>query len=303
VKRGLIRWDREQLPPSALERRLQRVRAELVRRNLPALVVYSDVWRSNQARFLTNFMPYWNRSLVVIPREQPPLLLCALSPRVYPWIRSVTLFEEIRPAGKLVEALTQLCTEREWNKLGVLDLPLLPHEIHSRLRETPVEDVPSRGLIESDDAELAMRRRAARMAREILERELPAGEGQPDYELVGRLERALRRAGAEDVTILLSSGSKVPQPAHGSMLTAKYSAAVALEYCGHWVKIARAHAAASERESLRDRFNTALRTGEGRVENLSGPYPWEMGRGEIFALTVEADGLYYGDTCSGEQLL
>lgn len=303
MKRGLIRWDREQLPPSALERRLQRVRAELVRRNLPALVVYSDVWRSNQARFLTNFMPYWNRSLVVIPREPPPVLLCALSPRVYPWIRSVTGFEEIRPAGKLVEALAQLCTEREWNKLGVLDLPLLPHEIHSRLRDIHVEDVPSRGIVEPDDAELAMRRRAVRMAREILDRELPAGEGKPDYELVGRLERAFRRAGAEDVAILLSSGPKVPQPANGSMLTAKFSAAVALEYCGHWVKIARAHAPASDRESLHDRFKTALRTGEGRVENLSGPYPWAIGRGEIFALTVEVGGLYYGDTCSGEQLL
>jgi hypothetical protein len=271
-------------------------------------VAYTDVWRSNQARFLTNFMPYWNRSLVVIPREQPPVLLCALSPRVYPWIRSVTVFEEIRPAGKLVETLMQLCAEREWKKIGVLDLPLLPHEIHSRLREIRVEDVSSRGIVEPDDAELSMRRRAAQLAREILERGLPGFEGQSDYELAGTLEREFRRAGAEDVGILLSSGQRVPRPASGSKLTARYSAAVAFEYCGHWVKIARAHAPAGDRESLRARFDAALRGGEGRVENLTGPYPWDVGLGEmtrrkIFALTVDAGGLYYGDTCSGKQPL
>ena len=308
MKRGLIAWDREQLAAAALDQRLQRARAALAERDLPALVVYTDVWRSNQARFLTNFMPYWNRSLAVIPREQPPMLLCALSPRVYPWIRSVTVFEEIRPAGKLVETLAQLCQERDWKKLGVLDLPLLPHELHVRLREIPLEDVPSRGIIEPDDAELAMRRRAARLAREILERELPWGEGRIDYALVGRLEREFRRAGAEDLTILLSRGQKVPAPANGSKLAAKYSAVVALEYCGHWVKIARAHAPASDRETLRLLFDAALRGGEARVENLTGPYPWDVGLGEltrrkIFALTVESGGLYYGDTFAGEQLL
>jgi hypothetical protein len=315
VKRGLIAWDREALPAPIFDARLGRVRAALAERDLPALVVYTDVWRSNQARFLTNFMPYWNRSLVVIPREQPPVLLCALSPRVYPWIRSVTVFEEIRPAGKLVQTLAQLCTEREWKKIGVLDLPLLPHEIHSQLllnRDSHgaavLEDVPSRGIVEPDDAELSMRRRAAGLAREILERELPTGEGRRDHEFVGRLEREFRRAGAEDLAILLSTGSKVPAPADGSVLGAKYSAAVALEYCGHWVKIARAHAPAADCASLRQRFDAAIRGTEGRVENLTGPYPSEVGLGEltrrkIYALTVEVNGLYYGDTCAGDRLL
>jgi hypothetical protein len=315
VKRGLIAWDRGQLAASTFDARLERARTVLAVRDLPALVVYTDVWRSNQARFLTNFMPYWNRALVVIPREGAPVLLCGLSPRVYPWIRSVTVFEEIRPAGKLVPTLTQLCAERGWKKLGVLDLPLLPHEIQSQLlmnRDShgaaALEDVPSRGIVEPDDVELAMRRRAVGLAREILERELSNGEGKRDHEFVGRLEREFRRAGAEDLAILLSSSSKVPVPANGSFLGAKYSVAVALEYCGHWVKIARAHAPAPECDSLRERFHAAIQGTEGRVENLTGPYPSEIGLGEltrwkIFALTVEAGGLYYGDTCMGDRLL
>src|SRR5579862_9925287 len=217
MKRGLIAWDKEQLPPRVLEKRLARARAALAERDLLALLVYTDVWRSDQARFLTNFMPYWNRSLVVIPRDAAPVLLCALSPRVYPWIRSVTVFEEIRPASKLLQALSQLCAERGWKRLGVLDLPSLPYEIHSKLDMEAV-DVPSQSICAPDESEIAMRRTAAGLTRRILEQELSAGAGTPDHHFIGRLERAFRRAGAEDLVILLSSASKVPAPAKGAML-------------------------------------------------------------------------------------
>jgi hypothetical protein len=291
MKRGLIEWDRDQLPKSIFETRLARVRAALAERDLPALLVYTDVWRSNQARFLTNFMPYWNRSLVVIPRDSPPVLLCALSPRVYPWIKSVTIFEEIRPASKLMPTLDQLCAERQWSKLGVLDLPMLPVEIHSRLSAIEAIDVPSKAICEPDDAELSMRRRAAILARQILEEQLPHGANTLDHRFVGRLEREFRRAGAEDLMIRLSPSGGVPRPAHGVNLGASYSVAIALEYCGHWVKVTRP---SGNTQALRSRFDAALTSGEGFIENLSGP---------IFMLHVEHQGLFYGDTCTGTSAL
>jgi hypothetical protein len=244
---------------------------------------------------------------VVIPREAPPVLLCGLSPRVYPWIRSVTVFDEIRPAGKLVPALCQLCTERAWKRIGVLDLPRIAVEIDTPLRQAglAIEPVTIAGLC-ADDAEIAMRRRAAHLARQILEQELPHGAGTLDYQFAGHLEGAFRRAGAEDLVVLLSASGSTPRPAHGATMGREYSAAVALEYRGHWVKIVRAHA---EDASLKDRFDAALHAATGPVENLSGPYPWEgcerpeLPPGAIFALHVADRGLYYGDTCAGEQTL
>src|SRR5690348_6392713 len=161
MKRGLITWDKAELPPSVFEARLAKAREALAEQDLPSLLVYSDVWRSNEGRHLTNYMPYWNRSLIVIPREQEPVLLCGLSPRVYPWIKSVTIFEEIRPASKLVPTLLQFCSERGWTKLGVLDLARLTHEIYAPLSESglSISDVQ---LDLTDDAEIAMRRRAER---------------------------------------------------------------------------------------------------------------------------------------------
>ena len=236
MKRGLITWDKAELPPAVFEARLARARAALAKNDLPALLVYSDVWRSTEGRHLTNFMPYWNRSLIVIPREQPPVLLCGLSPRVYPWIKSVTIFEEIRPASKLVPTLLQLCVERGWTRLGVLDLPRLPHEIYSPLKASDLglSDVK---IELTDDAEIAMQRRAEQMARQILTAELPKGVGLTDYQFSGLLERAFRRAGAEDLMLLFSNGDSAPRPARGAMLGDEYSVAVALEYRGHWARV------------------------------------------------------------------
>ena len=236
MKRGLITWDKTELPPSVFEARLAKARAALAERDLPALLVYSDVWRSTEGRHLTNYMPYWNRALIVIPREHAPILLCGLSPRVYPWIKSVTIFEEIRPASKLVPTLLQLCTERGWTKLGVLDLPRLPHEIHSPLEASTV-GVSDVKLELTDEAEIAMHRRAEQMAREILTAELPKGAGLTDYQFAGRLERGFRRAGAEDLVLLFSTGESAPRPAGGAMLGDRYLVAVALEYRGHWARV------------------------------------------------------------------
>ncbi len=289
MKRGLIA---RMLPDEVFSARLERVRSVLTERDLPALLVYTDVWRSNQGRFLTNLMPYWNRSLIVIPREGKPTLLCALSPRVYPWIKSVTILEDIRPASKLMATLEQLCAERGWSKLGVLDLPKLPVEIHSGLGRFEIVDVPSNGITDPDDAELAMRRNTAGLARGSLERWLWEAPGS-----IGDLEREFRRAAAEDLVIRIKPRDDKA-----------FSISVALEFCGHWVKVTRAFGPTDEVEQLRARFLHALAKGApdaggGYRENLAGPQPYEPGDGAIYALRVEHQGLWYGDTCSGNQPL
>jgi Xaa-Pro aminopeptidase len=238
MKRGLITWDKAELPPSVFDARLAKAREAIAEQDLPALLVYSDVWRSNEGRHLTNYMPYWNRSLIVLPREGAPVLLCGLSPRVYPWIKSVTVFEEIRPASKLVPTLLQLCSERGWTKLGVLDLLRLPHEISLPLLASDLKTSDVK-LELTDDAEIAMLQRAEKMAREILAAELPNGAGLTDYQFSGLLERAFRRAGAEDLVLLFSTGDSAPRPARGAMLGDKYSVVVALEYRGHWARVTR----------------------------------------------------------------
>ncbi len=302
MKRGWITWEETELPREAFETRLDGLRQYLVERSLPAVAIYTDVWRANRVRHFSNFMPYWNRALLVVPCEGPPALLCSLSPRVYPWIRSVTILEDIRPSPNLAQQLFAMAQERGWKRLGVLDLERLPADLHEqvvgRAADAPIEMEGVSFRVAPDRWELEMYRQAARMARAGLEEHLAGAIGLADHELTSRLERTLRRAGAEDLVILVSNGARVPAPARGETLGPDFSVALALEYRGHWVKIARS-------ASARDPFPTRI-----HVETLSGPYPYEFsGRLEapaILALRFESRTgslrLFHGDSYfSGEQ--
>src|SRR5262249_15609177 len=150
----------------------------------------------NHARFLSNFMPYFNRALLVIPRDTPPILLCGLSSRVYGWIRSVTTIQDIRPAGNFAKTLFDLAAERNWARLGALDLDRFPYDIWKALQGGMLQlvNVESEGvfLAAEDEIEHAMRRKTAAMAAEILEEEIRRGIGLRDHLFVGNIERRFR---------------------------------------------------------------------------------------------------------------
>jgi hypothetical protein len=303
MKRGLISWDRAELPTAAFDARLSAIYRLCADFDVPALVAYSDVSRSNDVRYISNYMPYWNRALAVVPRGEKPILLCALSPRVYPWIKSVTVHETILPSPSLPAQLVKLCGERNWSKLGMLDQEGLPNDLHTQLgaEKFALVDIPRSAFRPvATESELAMHRRGAVLARQLLEAELTsAAIGLTDYELTGRLERRFRRAGAEDLVVLISNGRTAPLPAAGHTINENSSVAVALEYNGHWVKLSR----------NMDNLTSSLPPpddSQAHRESLSGRYPWEGidsgddARNTITSIQVAIrrgdDRLYYGDT-------
>jgi hypothetical protein len=304
MKRGLISWDKAQLPQTAFDARLGVINQQCEEFNVPAIAAYSDVWRANDVRYISNFMPYWNRALTVVPRGEKPILLCSLSPRVYPWIKSVTIHEVIVASPSLPVQIGKLCGERGWNRLGMLDAAGLPNDLHTQLQAGKVEivDIPRERVRPSiTDSELSMHREAAKRTREILEQHLTAAvAGQTDHAFVGEIERKLRRAGAEDLVVLVSDGRTAPLSASGKLLNAESSVVIALENNGHWAKVARNVAGVT----------SPLPPGPGTVvhlETLSGPYAWEgiesldQAHGAVVALQVEINRngrrLYFGDTC------
>jgi hypothetical protein len=303
MKRGLISWDRAELPAAAFDARLSAVSQLCADFDVPALVAYSDVCRSNDVRYISNYMPYWNRALTVVPRGEKPILLCALSPRVYPWIKSVTVHETILPSPSLPAQLVKLCAEKGWSKVGVLDRSGLPNDLYTQLgaEKLALVDIPRSAFRPvATESELAMHRRAAALAREILEGEVTrVAIGLTDHELTGRLERRFRRAGAEDLVVLISDGQTVPLPAAGKKINENSSATVALEYNGHWVKLSR------NIDNVSILLPPSADTDVHR-ELLSGRYPWEGmnshedSRNVITSVQVMIrrgeNRLYYGDT-------
>src|SRR5262249_55798834 len=162
--------------------------------------------------------------ILLIPRDDQLLLLCGLSPRVYPWIRSVTILQEILPSPDLSAKLVEVCSHRSWRRIGMIDPDGLPYDLHRALAaRLAIQKVAH----ESDEWERAMHRRARQMAWDGLNEELPAGVGMLDREFMGHLERTLRRAGAEDLTILTTNGDRAPAPPSGQTLHEGFSVGVA----------------------------------------------------------------------------
>ena len=267
MKRGLITWDKTELPPEVFQRRMEIARKVLGERQLPALVVYSDLWRSNQARYFANYMPYFNRALLILPVEGKPTLLCGLSPRTYRWIQSVTPIDDVRPAGNFAKPLGEIAAERGWTKVGVLDAEQLPYDLSEALQAGTVGlvNVESEAVFHpaKDEYEIAMRGKAAELVRAALAEELPFGVGKLDHEFVGRLERRLRMAGAEDLVILLTNGDGPPAPARARRLEAGYSISIALEYRGHWTRLTKTAGS--------DKLDSRLQV----EERMDGSYPYE----------------------------
>jgi hypothetical protein len=307
----LITWDMSEISPEVFEQRLIGIRRVMAEKEVPVAVVYSELWRSNPARYLSNYMPYFNRALLIIPADQPVTLLCGLSPRVYGWIRSVTTIEDVRPAGNFAKPLLDMAADCGWARLGILDFPQFPFDLNRAIQAGNLEIINLSVVRLCDDTELVMRRKTIAMAREFLEAELNGGVGQTDYEFVGRLERRFRAAGAEDLITLVTNGDRVPAPASGIRLEPNYSASLALEYRGHWVRVTRPQDYACRPEWLIQADPSAS------IENLGGSYPYEcipqssLRSGSIFAVHVSRPAgtkqIFYGDTCwygsSGPELL
>jgi hypothetical protein len=267
------------------------------------LLVYSELWRSNQARFFSNYMPYFNRALLVIPQDLPVTLLCGLSPRVYGWIRSVTTIEDVRPAGNFAKPLLEMASERKWKRLGGLDWSQFPYDIFKSLQSGDLEIVnvesPAVFVPGQDATEMAIRKKAAAMLQEMLQEEMAKGVGRVDHHFVGRLERRFRRAGAEDLIVLLTNGDTVPAPPCGATLKENFSVSIALEYRGHWVRttVGTVFDRTSFVESTK---NARSQTAPTVLEVMGGAYPYECGEGSIpvkhAERKVNGQRVFWGET-------
>src|SRR2546423_1123357 len=101
MRRGLISWSREEVPPSVLDHRVARFQEKIQAAKLDAVLVYTSFARPSAVAWLTHFVPYWNEALLVIQPSGAPVLLAAFSKRVHDWIRSVSHLGEVRSAPDL----------------------------------------------------------------------------------------------------------------------------------------------------------------------------------------------------------
>src|SRR6266852_4879248 len=131
MRRGLISWSRDEVPPAILEGRVARLQEQMRAADLGVVLIYTSFARPSAAAWLTHFVPYWNEALLVVFPSGAPVLLAAFSKRVHDWIRSVGHLGEVRSAPELGRAAVTFLEERlpKRSSIGVLELDALPWSV------------------------------------------------------------------------------------------------------------------------------------------------------------------------------
>jgi hypothetical protein len=253
MRRGLLKWDPQELPLPVLEARIARLRAAMRSAGLDAFVAYTNIVRPSAVTWLTGFTPYWSESLLLVPRNGRLAFATAMTNRVADWIRSTNPVSDVtstpKPGALLGERLAK---EPSIRRVGVLELDSLPAELSDHLAaaapavewsDASVLFAGLRGQI--DDAERRLIARADALTNEALtqshlDRATEAGT------LAGWIEQNARLNGAEEAYIAvapdLATNSKLVRLSKPVRLGARFAARASVAYKGSWVRRIRTFA-------------------------------------------------------------
>jgi hypothetical protein len=138
MKRGLVLFDPNETPPEEYRSRLGRLQERLRADGLACGFIYGDVASSGDICYLTNLTIYWNQGVLAVPDQGEPVFLTKLSTRVYPWMRSSSVVNDIRSNPDLGRAIVQFCRERLAGraspKVALIDEAWWPESIVANVR-------------------------------------------------------------------------------------------------------------------------------------------------------------------------
>jgi hypothetical protein len=250
MRRGLISWSRDEVPPAVLEGRVARLQEQMRAADLGAVLLYTSFARPSAVAWLTHFVPYWNEALLVVLPAGAPALLAAFSKRVHDWIRSVSHLGEVRTAPDLGRATVAFFKERppEPSRIGVLELDALPWQVAEPIMKSEYGRalVDVTGLFASirqpaDEVEIRLARRAATIAVQAF-KAIPT-KAKRASELLSALDGSARLAGAEEVLPRLApdlrTDATLCRLEGDALLGERYAVELSVAYKATWVRITR----------------------------------------------------------------
>jgi Xaa-Pro aminopeptidase len=93
---GSYTWAQDRLPYDEFTLRIEELRAAMERNNWPAVLVYFDVREHAALAYLSNFIPRVRWGMALLPRDGEARLLCAMSTRDLPAMRTLTWIADVR---------------------------------------------------------------------------------------------------------------------------------------------------------------------------------------------------------------
>jgi Xaa-Pro aminopeptidase len=206
VKRGLVVRDRSEIADVEWDGRIDAVQSVMADQGLDFVLVYGDVFRSDDIGFLTNLCIYWNEGVVAVPAQGSPLCLTKLSQRVHSWMRQTSTMTDLRSGKTFGDLVTGLVADRSVGTLGLVDADLWPASIVDEIRQAiPGWDLRMLGSLVRDQravpspAEIDLLRTGAAILSDAVD--TASATGLSTTERIASLEREIRGGGFTDVAI------------------------------------------------------------------------------------------------------
>jgi hypothetical protein len=252
MRRGLMGWDKAELPQATLDARVARLQEAMRRDGLDAYLLYSNLVRPSAVQWLTGFTPYWIESILMVGRVGAPVLATALSKRVADWIRTTASLGEIVNTPKPATAIAQRLAAAGCRRVGVLELDALPSVHYDEITAAG----PSLALVDAgatfsgarrglDDAERALIERADTLARAALD-QIDATQAADAGALAGLVEKHARLAAAEEAYIAvapnLDADRRLVRVSGPKPLGQRFAVRASIAYKGSWVRRTRSFA-------------------------------------------------------------
>ncbi len=249
MRRGLLAWNRDEVPAAVLDARLARLRAAMARDGIDALVIYTSFPRPAAVSFLTHFVPYWSQAALVVPPDGPTALVSALSKRVSGWVHETAHIGEIVSTGNIGDGAAKLISARGAKRVGVVELAKLPggigRPLAAGLEGTALVDASALFAAirhPADATEIALSRRAAAIARDAMDGAL-AEESETADALIAAIEGAARLAACEEIIVNvapdLALDARLARIEGDAALGERFAVRASVAYKGAWVRLTR----------------------------------------------------------------
>jgi Xaa-Pro aminopeptidase len=227
---GSYVWAQDRLPHDEFTLRLDELRAAMDRNGWPAVLVYGDVREHAGLAFFTSFIPRVRWGMALLPRSGDARLLCAMSTRDLPAMRTLTWIADVRSGmgPEWVNAFdpwVERCKGDQAPKLGTIGFDIMAPALYAAVRRSlgdrfalqradDIVAIPSR---RKRPRELTMIRGSCKLLKTAANTFAESWRGNHEPETAALdAERVARSLAAQDVRTLVSlDGGRTLVPFQG----------------------------------------------------------------------------------------
>jgi len=292
---GSYVWAQDRLPHDEFVSRLDELRAAMDRQGWQAVLVYGDAREHAALAYLSNFIPRMRWSMALLPRTGEARLLCSMSTRDLPAMRTMTWIPDVHSGWEFENAFDpwfERLKAEQTVDLGTIGFDLMAPALHDSVRRSlsdrfrlqRADDVLAMPSSRKRPRELTMIRASCKVLEAAAKTFADSWRGNREPETAALDgERVARLLAAQDVRTLVSlDGGRTLVPYQGRFgkNAGPLVGYLAVKVAGYWADMfitVNGHSA-----------RPALRYAEAALDALVAAVWPGVRTGEIYAKTVDA---------------